>query len=127
ILLPTFYVTAMLLDHDDLWGTDIRIPCGGLAITGPVWEAMAHLPLPTIRDRQQQSGTIICHCYDWENGLIFVPEGLLRLGLCLTPQHSRAGVREEQSMDSEVLLNPIGLAVVEMVWIGALAATSFGP
>ncbi|KAH7919439.1 hypothetical protein BV22DRAFT_975940, partial [Leucogyrophana mollusca] len=122
ILLPTFYVTAMLLDHDDLWGTDIHIPCGGLAITGPVWEAMAHLPLPMIRDQQQQSGTIICHCYDWENGLI-----VLRLGLCLTPQHLRARVHEEQSMDSKVLLNPIGLEVMEMVWIGALAATSFGP
>ncbi|KAH7927541.1 hypothetical protein BV22DRAFT_1060876 [Leucogyrophana mollusca] len=135
IFLPNFHVTAMLVNYDDLRGTGIRVPSDGLAITGPVWEAMAYLQSPAIRDQQQQSGTVICHCYGRDKGFSFVPEGLLRLGLCsrftspedLTVQYSSASVSEEQSMESEVLLTPIGLAVVEMVWLGCLAVTSFGP
>ncbi|KAH7913471.1 hypothetical protein BJ138DRAFT_1081529 [Hygrophoropsis aurantiaca] len=135
IFLPAFRVTAKLVDYDDLRGTGVRVPSEGLAVTVPVWEAISYHQSSALRTDQQAAGTVICHCYNRDKGFNFVPEGLYSLGLCsrtplsdeLTFQSSSASINEEQAGDIDWHLTPIGRAVVEMVWLGCLAVTSFGP
>ena len=84
---------------------------------------------------------VIGLCSSREKGIEFVPEGLEKLGLArrvpdptatITDQDSAkrfsiTGVDEQdENADTMLVLTPIGRAVVEMAWLGAMALTSFG-
>ncbi|KAH7903479.1 hypothetical protein BJ138DRAFT_1020555 [Hygrophoropsis aurantiaca] len=136
ILLPAFHVIAKLVDYDDLRGTGVRVPSEGLAVTVPVGEAISYRQSAALRTDRQAAGTVICYCYSRDKGFNFISEGLHSLGLCstrtsssneLTFQSSSASINEEQAGDIDWHLTPIGRAAVEMVWLGCLAMTSFGP
>lgn len=86
---------------------------------------------------------VIGMCTSRERGIEFVPEGLEKLGLArrvpdpqLAPdehdppakRYSITGVEESDEVsDTMLILTPIGRAVVEMAWLGAMALTSFAP
>ncbi|GLB37425.1 hypothetical protein LshimejAT787_0404760 [Lyophyllum shimeji] len=126
ILLSSFHITARLVPYKDLQGTGVRIPDEGLAVTGPLSVAFEQMP-PVATDPSKYEWVVgICHSR--EAGVEFYPDGLLKLGLCLqtSPVIVRPTSEEEEVPDPDMKLTPIGKAVLEMVWLGALALTSFG-
>ncbi|OJA20072.1 hypothetical protein AZE42_02489 [Rhizopogon vesiculosus] len=140
VYLSNFRVNARLVQYDALRGTGIRVPNDGLAITAPAWEAVSYSVDAARVGVIQMNETTICVCSSREKGFQFMPEGLTRLGLCsqedvvpvppLPPvPHAlpQAYAYEDDQPDAELLLTPIGRAAVEMVWLGCLAITSFGP
>ncbi|KAJ8085533.1 hypothetical protein PM082_004351 [Marasmius tenuissimus] len=73
-------------------------------------------------------------CYSRDAGIEFDPYALTKLGLCNVLEENAAsyslplGMSEEEIKRSiTVKLTAIGSAVVEMVWAGGLALTSFEP
>lgn len=130
-----FRVNARLVGYDDLRGSGIRLPSDGLAVTAPAWEAVSYNNVDAARSVMQMSETTICVCSSREKGFQFQPEGLTKLGLCsheevvappLLPLQPHM-YEYEQGGEVEPYLTPIGRAAVEMVWLGCLAITSFGP
>lgn len=123
ICLSQFRVCARLVGYDELRGSGVRLPSSGLAVTGPVWEAMHNAPSPDLRN-EHHDDLVVAVCWGREKGMRFIPEGLVKLGLCLP------GVEAEPQIDTdfepEVMLSPIGRAAVEMIWLGCLALTCFG-
>jgi len=72
--------------------------------------------------------TVICVCHGRDQGFVLLTEGLCKLGLATSEVlrvHNPESELEER--EYEVLLTTIGRAAVEMVWLGCLAITSFGP
>ncbi|KAH7888891.1 hypothetical protein F5I97DRAFT_1925442 [Phlebopus sp. FC_14] len=128
IFLPAFRVVARIVTYRDLRLSGVRVPSEGLAITGPAWEAMSYLGPPAPQQGPALDDMVVCVCHGRDRGFVFLPEGLARLGLCTVeeppPQHVPRP--EEEEVESEILLTPIGRAVVEMIWLGCLAMTSFG-
>ncbi|KAG2064328.1 hypothetical protein BDR04DRAFT_267995 [Suillus decipiens] len=146
VYLRNFRVNARLVGYDELRGTGIRLPSDGLAVGAPALDVGG---LGGVRNREesesqlgQQSGTVtqlgletvICMCSSRENGFHFQPEGLSKLGLCLQEEvalpaanNHRAVYLEIPTSEMRHLLTPVGRAAVEMVWLGCLAITSFGP
>ncbi|KAK0195093.1 hypothetical protein F5146DRAFT_271518 [Armillaria mellea] len=124
ILLNEFRITGRLVSHADIQGSGMRVS-EGIIVTGPLKEAY------DTRPPLANPGTrLIGSCRNREQGVEFDSDGLLSLGLCLTRNAYPPGMIAEEIEPSrpkpEQVLTPIGRAVVEMVWIGALALTSFG-
>ncbi|EGO25484.1 hypothetical protein SERLADRAFT_387526 [Serpula lacrymans var. lacrymans S7.9] len=131
VLLTSFRVCARLVAYGELRGSGVRVPSEGLSVTGAIWEAMSYLPSPALR-QDHIDDTVISHSSSRDKGFEFVPEGLGKLGLCMPPPASETLTPdvpppENEEEESDVLLTPIGRAAVEMVWLGCLALTSFGP
>ncbi|PBK95541.1 hypothetical protein ARMGADRAFT_1164095 [Armillaria gallica] len=124
ILLNEFRITGRLVSHADIQGSGMRVS-EGIIVTGSLKEAY------DTRPPLANPGTrLIGGCRNREQGVEFDSDGLLSLGLCLTRNAYPPGMIAEEIEPSrpkpEQVLTPIGKAVVEMVWIGALALTSFG-
>ncbi|KAJ8585073.1 hypothetical protein M405DRAFT_710035, partial [Rhizopogon salebrosus TDB-379] len=133
IYLSGFRVNARLLGYNDLHGSGILLPSHGLATTAPACEAVNYDVEPA-REVTQIIDAVICVCSSRENGFQFQLEGLMKLGLCLqeevAPSPSPlppAGLGAHEQREVKPFLTPIGHAAVEMVWLGCLAITSFGP
>lgn len=151
ILLPGFRAIARQVSYQELQGTGIRIPEQGISVNGPLEDAFTQMP--GLRDTGSGSGLgtspssvsdsqlcVIASCYSRDVGLEFDPEALIELGLCrilgskgdtnADEKSSLPARMDEQQFDAErsmtVKLTPIGNAVMEMVWVGGLALTSFG-
>ncbi|KAJ7612343.1 hypothetical protein DFH06DRAFT_1484945 [Mycena polygramma] len=117
------HISARLVSHADLQGSGLRVPDEGLAVLGPWHEAWLSMPQIATRDHGL---LVIGTCASREAGVEFDPEGLVKMGLCIpVPPDIAAddGLQEEPVAE----LTPIGKAVLEMVWIGCVAVTSFGP
>ncbi|KAG1751388.1 uncharacterized protein EDB91DRAFT_1105212 [Suillus paluster] len=144
VYLSNFRVNARLVAYDNLRGTGIRVPSDGLAITAPAWEAN-NLPIIDTQSESESESqieeedvqpkqTVICVCDNREHGFRFLPDGLTELGLCLKEEvplpaadNPRAIYLGHEVSDVRQHLTPVGRAAVEMVWLGCLAVTSFGP
>ncbi|KAE9397526.1 hypothetical protein BT96DRAFT_823297, partial [Gymnopus androsaceus JB14] len=143
ILLPGFRAIARQVSYSDLQGTGVRAPEQGLSVSGPLEDAFKQMPRPTSATTPLSSPScddihaaqlsIIGSCYSREAGVEFDPEALIELDLCtvlggekkpLPPGMVAEQFDSEQSMT--VKLTPIGSAVMELVWVGGLALTSFG-
>ncbi|KIJ68113.1 hypothetical protein HYDPIDRAFT_25558 [Hydnomerulius pinastri MD-312] len=127
IFLPAFRVIARVVTYDELRNTGIRVPSDGLAITGPAWEAMSYTISPTLRQDLQTHDTVICICHGRDRGFLFLADALSKLGLCTAEELPMHVSTEEEEREGEILLTAIGRAAVEMIWLGCLAITSFGP
>ncbi|KAF9264061.1 hypothetical protein L218DRAFT_1076634 [Marasmius fiardii PR-910] len=149
ILLPGFFITARQVTYADLQGSGVRMPEEGLAVSGPLEDAFRQMPFSLSdeysslgRRRASWSSTsdenhggtldlVLGACYSRESGVEFDPEGLVALGLCTVlnplPKGTVAEELGEQGANMhQVKLTPIGMAVMEMAWIGGMALTSFG-
>lgn len=127
VLLSSFHITARLVLYRDLQGTGVRVPDEGLTVTGTLSEAFQHMPPPVSETPSHEWVLGTCHSRD--AGIEFYPEGLVKVGLC--PRDASTPVQTTCSEDEfppepDVKLTPVGRAVLEMVWLGALALTSFG-
>ena len=154
ILLPCFRVIGRQVCYTELQGSGIRVPDQGLAVSGPLEEACNTAPKLEGRSSFTASapssssslpptppslGTpvrdcVMGSCYARDSGIEFDPHALIELGLCSVleedpiPHPLPPGVFEEEFERSmKVKLTAIGSAVVEMVWAGGLALTSFEP
>ncbi|KAG2043312.1 hypothetical protein BDR03DRAFT_989646 [Suillus americanus] len=146
VYLRNFRVNARLVGYDEMRGTGIRVPSDGLAVVAPTLDVGS---FGGVRNREEsksqlapQSGIealgpetfTICMCSSRENGFHFQSEGLSKLGLCLQEEVTLPAANNPQAVYLEIptsemryLLTPVGRAAVEMVWLGCLAITSFGP
>ncbi|RXW25638.1 hypothetical protein EST38_g285 [Candolleomyces aberdarensis] len=137
ILLDKFHFCARIVTYTDIQGSGIRSPDVGLSVLGPLSEACETMPTKAYVDTFQVIGL----CTSRERGIEFVPEGLEKLGLARrvadptativdkdsAKRFSITGVEEpDDTLDTMLVLTPIGRAVVEMAWLGAMALTSFG-
>ncbi|KAJ8088502.1 hypothetical protein PM082_022575 [Marasmius tenuissimus] len=152
ILLPYFRVVGRQISYAELQGSGIRLPDQGLAVSGPLEEAYRTAPKlqgrpPSAASSSSSSlsqippsvGThvrecLMGSCYSRDAGIEFDPYALIELGLCSVLEEDGApyplppGMFEEEIERSyTVKLTAIGSAVVEMVWAGGLALTSFEP
>ncbi|KAJ6571769.1 hypothetical protein B0H19DRAFT_668020 [Mycena capillaripes] len=126
ILLTPYHINARLVSHADLQGSGVRVPDEGLAVLGPWHEALLSMPQLATR-RGDHDLLVIGTCTSRDAGVEFDPEGLVKLGLCI-PVPPDADEDEDEMQEEPVAeLTPIGKAVLEMAWIGSIAATSFGP
>ncbi|KAG6869111.1 hypothetical protein C0993_001676 [Termitomyces sp. T159_Od127] len=127
VLLTSFHITARLVSYQKLQGTGVRVPDEGLTVTGPLETAFAHMPpLADVNENYYEYVLGICHSRD--AGIEFYPDGLVKMGLCEQSQVPLpvSASEEDTIPEPEVKLTPIGRAVLEMIWSGALALTSFG-
>ncbi|KAJ7719772.1 hypothetical protein B0H14DRAFT_3170564 [Mycena olivaceomarginata] len=121
ILLTSYHIGARLVSHADLQGSGVCVPDEGLAVLGPWHEAWLTMPQIAARDHGLVN---IGTCVSRDAGIEFDPEGLVKMGLCI-PVPLEAGAEDLEEPIAE--LTPIGKAVLEMMWIGCIAVTSFGP
>ncbi|KAG7089257.1 hypothetical protein E1B28_010955 [Marasmius oreades] len=151
ILLPSFHIVARQVPYTELQNSGIRLPDQGLAVSGPLEQAYNTSPkrpkdglssAPTSLPSQSRvplagvpvRDCLMGSCYSRETGIEFDPEALIELGLCSVlkeddiPATLPPGMCEEEVERSiTVKLSAVGSAVVEMVWAGGLALTSFEP
>ncbi|EDR11853.1 uncharacterized protein LACBIDRAFT_313723 [Laccaria bicolor S238N-H82] len=131
VLLTTFHISARVVAYHDLQGSGVRIPDQGLAVQGPLADAYGSMPT-SIRD-QGLVDWVIGVCHSREAGIEFLPESLEKMGLCRSfpnsPALSTRALRneEDEEVESDLVMTPIGRAVIEMAWLGGMALTSFGP
>lgn len=128
ILLSSFHISARLVSCKNLQGSGVRVPDEGLTITGPLNVAFDTMPVG-IRDEGLYEW-VLGVCHSREAGVEFYPDGLVKMGLCKQtgdPVEILQYPEEFEPPEPDVELTPIGRAVLEMVWLGALALTSFGP
>ncbi|KAF8417996.1 hypothetical protein L210DRAFT_3313784, partial [Boletus edulis BED1] len=127
VYLPSFRAVARVVTYDELRLSGVRVPSDGLAINGPEWEAISY-PASTPLQDAQNSHVVVCQCLGRDNGFDFLEDGLHELGLCTREELSQPDrFSETDEPQIKMLLTPIGRAAVEMIWLGCLAITSFGP
>jgi hypothetical protein len=130
IYLPAFRAVARVVTYDELRFSGVRVPSDGLAISGPEWEAMSYSDSAAARDSELSS--VVCQCLGKDSGFGFLEDGLLKLGLC-TPDDTSSQVEDIWAEiqgpvpPAKLQVTAIGKAVMEMIWLGCLALTSFGP
>ena len=125
IFLSSFRISARPVLYSAMQGTNVRVPDEGLTVTGPL--DVAYKTMPT-DDRSYDVVLGVCHSR--ESGIEFMPEGMAKMGLCLPtsePPANRILSEEDEPQEPDLELTPIGRAVIEMAWLGAMALTSFGP
>ncbi|KAG6897889.1 hypothetical protein C0992_009373 [Termitomyces sp. T32_za158] len=127
VLLASFHITARLVPYQKLQGTGVRVPDEGLTVTGPLETAFVHMP-PLVDVDENYYEYVLGICHSRDAGIEFYPDGLVKMGLCEQSQVPLpVSTSEEDTIpEPEVKLTPIGRAVLEMIWSGALALTSFG-
>ncbi|KAL5528782.1 hypothetical protein ACEPAF_7919 [Sanghuangporus sanghuang] len=116
VCLSSFNVLARLVSYKDVNGSGIRVPTNGLAVTGPMSDAIA--AIPQVRFQVDDLALMIAFCASRERGVEVVPEGAEKLGLCVPRTNF-------DDPDSDAPLSPLGRAAVEMAWLGALAIMGF--
>ncbi|OCB87333.1 hypothetical protein A7U60_g5472 [Sanghuangporus baumii] len=116
VCLSSFNVLARLVSYKDVNGSGIRVPTNGLAVTGPMSDAIA--AIPQVRFQVDDLALMIAFCASRERGVEVVPEGSEKLGLCVPRTNF-------DDPDSDAPLSPLGRAAVEMAWLGALAIMGF--
>lgn len=128
VCLTAFRAVARVITYDELRLSGVRVPSDGLAINGPAWEAFNYPTSASLQDAQM-TDTVVCQCHDRERGFDFLEHGLLKLGLCTREEISPQDLSgfEEDEWDARTVLTPIGRAAVEMIWLGCLAISTFGP
>lgn len=127
VFLNSFRVSAHLMSYQDFKGSGIRLPATGLSVTGP----LAYAQPPNVEPEMHRDPIAIAQCSKRDNGIEFLPEGLHKLGLCHAEQLEQMVDPEDFDDDDDKVefqfeLSPLGRAVVEMAWVGAMAVTSFG-
>lgn len=127
VLLSAFRISARIVAYRDFQGSGVRIPDLGLAVSGRLEDAYVTMPSVPLLDDY-----VIGICHSRENGIEFIPEGFDKLGLATHIPNPAAAKHSEDdednhSSDSLTVLTPIGRAVMEMVWLGGMALTSFNP
>ncbi|KAG5342671.1 hypothetical protein C0989_010639 [Termitomyces sp. Mn162] len=127
VLLTSFHITARLVPYQKLQGTGIRVPDDGMTVTGPLETAFAHMP-PLVDVDENYYEYVLGICHSRDAGIEFYPDGLVKMGLCEKSEVSLPISTSEEDIlpEPEVKLTPIGRAVLEMIWSGAIALTSFG-
>ncbi|KAI0316509.1 hypothetical protein OF83DRAFT_1172832 [Amylostereum chailletii] len=130
IVLDSFRAIARLMSYDDLRGSGVRLPARGLAVTGPMEDAMRGIPPAKLRDVHQDDFVIAIYASRAAGRVEFLPDGLEKLGLC-EPRtdseeayHPAMQVRESEELEPQPL-TAIGRAAVEMAWLGCMALTNF--
>jgi hypothetical protein len=125
ILLTTFHISARLVSYKDLQGSGVRVPDEGLSVAGSLEAAFAKMPV-SVRP-QGLFEFVLGICHSREAGIEFYPDGLLNMGLCLrTSEPVEPRSEEDMPPEPDIELTPLGRAVLEMAWLGAMALTSFG-
>lgn len=126
ILLSTFHISGRLVSYKDLQGSGVRVPDEGLSIAGPLEAAFNSMPI-SVRD-EGLFEFVLGVCHSREVGIEFHPDGLVRMGLCIQTSEPVEGPRSEEDEvpEPDFELTPLGRAVLEMAWLGAMALTSFG-
>lgn len=127
VFLNSFRVSAHLMSYQDFKGSGIRLPSTGLSVTGPLAQAQP----PNVEPEMHRDPIAIAQCSKRDNGIEFLPEGLHKLGLCHAEQVEQTVDPDDFDDDDDKVeyqfeLSPLGRAVVEMAWVGAMAVTSFG-
>lgn len=127
VFLNSFRVSAHLMSYQDFKGSGIRLPATGLSVTGP----LTHAYPPNVEPEMYRDPIALAQCSKRENGIEFLPEGLHKLGLCHAEQVEQIidpddGDDDDEKAEFRFELSPLGRAVVEMAWVGAMAVTSFG-
>jgi len=126
ILLSEFRISARIVAYHDFQGTGVRIPDQGLAVSGPLEDAYESLPYCGYT-----MDYVIGVCHSRDAGIEFVSEGFEKLGLSRTISNPRPSDPSEDddnsSLDTLMVLTPIGRAVMEMAWLGGMCLTSFNP
>ncbi|KAG6873438.1 hypothetical protein C0995_015527 [Termitomyces sp. Mi166 len=127
VLLTSFHITARLVPYQKLQGTGVRVPDEGLTVTGLLKTAFAHIP-PLVNVDENYYEYVLGICHSRDAGIEFYPDGLVKMGLCEQSEVPLpVSTSEEDTFpEPELKLTPIGRAVLEMIWSGALALTSFG-
>ena len=120
ILWSEFRVCACVVNYAELRGSGVRLPSDGLIISGSYGPALEYKNLAC--GINNPHGLVIGMYHGKERKVEFVPEGILKLCLCLDPARSV----EAREASKEADLSPLGRAVVEMVWAGCMALSSFG-
>ncbi|KAH6912927.1 hypothetical protein BKA70DRAFT_1184294 [Coprinopsis sp. MPI-PUGE-AT-0042] len=129
-LFQRFHIFAKVVTHGDIQRSGVRIPDAGLSVFGSLQEAYESMP----QERHVHTGFAIIGFYDSRGGGVeFFPEGLEKLGVVNCELDRNASVRPEddasskdqEEPDSTPVLTPIGFAVVEMAWLGAMALSRF--
>lgn len=129
VLLTSFHVNARLVGYDELKLSGVRIPDDGLCITGSMNSALASMPSPSIP--KDKGDWVIAICESRTSGMKFIPEGLVRMGLCQpivepVDRPIPSAYDDQEHAEDDIKLTPIGRAAVEMAWVGCMALTSFG-
>ncbi|KAH6912955.1 hypothetical protein BKA70DRAFT_781433 [Coprinopsis sp. MPI-PUGE-AT-0042] len=132
-LLQRFHFCARMVTYRDIQGSGVRCPDVGLSVIGPLQEAYASMPQ---QKHVHTEFTVIGQSHSRDRGVELIPEGFEKLGLAtreLDPDASLKSEDDSSSISKEEedpytihVLTPIGRAVVEMAWLGAMALTSFG-
>ena len=127
VFLNSFRVSAHLMSYQDFKGSGIRLPATGLSVTGPLAQAQP----PSVEPEMHRDPIAIAQCSKRDNGIEFLPEGLHKLGLCRAERVEQTVDPDDFDDDDDKVefqfeLSPLGRAVVEMAWVGAMAVTSFG-
>ena len=123
VALRPIQVCAEVVSYADLRETGVRIPDRGLSINGPVTQALQYLP--EISMQNQQAGTIIGVWSPSSAEMVFFPEGLRKVGLCV-PATLPPSSENNRILEEPASLTPIGCSVVELVWLGSLAVSNLG-
>ena len=125
VYIPSFRVVARVAAYYELQQSNVRLPVDGLAVNDPQGKAMGY-PTSTPSENVKTTHTVVCQCYGRESGFDFLEHGLLELGLC-TQEEDPVEPEDDEQGGRVTVLTPIGRAAVEMIWLGCLAITSFGP
>ena len=118
ILLSEFRVCACVVNYAEMRGSGVRLPSDGLLVGGSEGRALRYEDLAS--EINDPHGLVIGVYRGKEREVEFVPEGILKLGLCVDP------VQGVDAGSKETVLSGLGRAVVEMVWAGCMALSSFG-
>ena len=118
ILLSEFSVCACVVNYAEMRGSGVRLPSDGLMVGGSEGRALRYDDLAS--EINDPHGLVIGVYRGKEREVEFVPEGILKLGLCMDP------VQGVDAGSKETVLSGLGRAVVEMVWAGCMALSSFG-
>lgn len=127
-IFSTFRISARLVSYRELQGSGVRLPDEGLCVCGALKDAYATMPAIGVQDGRKD--WVIGGVESKESGVIFDYEGLVKLSLCNFVGRSRSSSRpmneEDDIPELKARLTPIGRAVMEMVWSGAMALVTFG-
>ncbi|THU96732.1 hypothetical protein K435DRAFT_663830 [Dendrothele bispora CBS 962.96] len=137
IMLSSFIVVALTVSFEELQDLRVTLPKEGLMVTGPLEDAFRSIPPKTARDSSSDVSVrecVLAQCNSRDTGLQFDPEALIQLGLCSVVRETgkeplplgRVSEEFDSQKTIEVKLTSLGTAVMEMIWYGGLALTSFG-
>jgi hypothetical protein len=133
----SFRVVARMLNYADVRESGIKLPRFGLAVHGPLSDAL--VGNPTYHAVGENYSAVIAVCHGAESGMELVTEGLDKLGLrrikrgvadeqqiALGAMQMDAGAMEEEMEARQQPLTPIGKSVVEMIFAGCVSILDVG-